>query len=307
LAAIWMPVAFAAPRRETVVSPAWVQARLGKVIVIEASWAPLETAKEYRAGHIPTARHANTDDFENGYPRWHLLAPAQIHAAIGRLGIAPSSTVVVYSHDSVAAARVWWILLYAGAADVRYLNGGLAAWKRAGFAVETAVPRWAPVPFTASVRGAVLADTEYVRSQDSNVHRADTRRQAEFTGRDSGYEYLAAKGRLPGAIHAGHAGKGGPYLNADGTLRNATDVEEMWRAAGLLDGREIVFYCGSGWRSSLAFLHAWILGISNVRNYSDGWSGWSTRYARDAAASGITPGWRQEPSANPVASGDPLR
>jgi hypothetical protein len=36
-----------------------------------------------------------------------------------------------------------------------------------------------------------------------------------------------------------------------------------------------------GWRSSLAFLYAQVLGYEHVRNCSDGWSGWSTQYVLD--------------------------
>ena len=121
-----------------IVSPGWLHANQQRVMVVEASWAKPEEAKDYLAGHIPGAVHANTDQFENGYPRWHLLAPKELQAAIGRLGIAPGARVVVYGRKPVVAARVWWILHYAGVADVRFLNGGYEAWTGAGYPGETA-------------------------------------------------------------------------------------------------------------------------------------------------------------------------
>ena len=66
---------------------------------------------------------------------------------------------------------------------------------------------------------------------------------------------------------------------------------------------EIVMYCGGGYRSALAFLCARRAGITQVRNFADGWSVWSTRYTQDATAGGVSPGWRQEPSGRPVAVG----
>ena len=66
-----------------------------------------------------------------------------------------------------------------------------------------------------------------------------------------------------------------------------------------------VFYCGSGWRSSLAFLYAWLLGFERIRNYSDGWGGWSTVYVRDSKVKGGTPGWRQRRSVHPIVRGEP--
>ena len=84
----------------------------------------------------------------------------------------------------------------------------------------------------------------------------------------------------------------------------------LWAAASIKPAtpgeqfeREVIFYCGSGWRSSLAFFYAYVLGYKNIRNYADGWSGWSTTYKQDAAEKGITPGWKQEASGNPIATG----
>ena len=67
----------------------------------------------------------------------------------------------------------------------------------------------------------------------------------------------------------------------------------------------MIFYCGSGWRSSLTFLYAYLLGYGNIRNYSDSWSDWSTAYAQDTNEKGITPGWRQDASLNPISHGQP--
>jgi 3-mercaptopyruvate sulfurtransferase SseA len=60
----------------------------------------------------------------------------------------------------------------------------------------------------------------------------------------------------------------------------------------------MVVYCGGGLRSSLAFLYARLLGYTHARNYSSGWSEWSTVY-------GPPPAYAQSPSGNPVATGAP--
>jgi thiosulfate/3-mercaptopyruvate sulfurtransferase len=75
--------------------------------------------------------------------------------------------------------------------------------------------------------------------------------------------------------------------------------------AGKFD-RDRYFYCGSGYRSALSFLHAHLMGFTNVKNFSDGWEGWSTEYTydEDACADSITPGWCQDPSGRPVAYGE---
>ncbi|MEK7833892.1 MAG: rhodanese-like domain-containing protein, partial [Acidobacteriota bacterium] len=207
------------PRAETIVSPDWVKAMLdfqtsgGKTarptnyrnnnfVIVEASWAKPEAAKDYLAGHIPSAIHLNTDDVENGYPRWLLRPVNELHHVIGRLGITPETTVVVYSKQSIAAARIWWVLLYAGVSDVRFLDGGFEAWTAAGFAGETAVRTPQAVEFSARVREEFLAKTDYVRAHlgDAGVQLADARSRAEFAGEVSGYDYMDFKGRIPCSI-----------------------------------------------------------------------------------------------------------
>ncbi len=284
-----------------------------RFVVLEASWATLEEAKDYHRGHIPGAIHFNTDDLETGSPRWRLRETEELQQAIGRAGITPDTTVIVYGEKLIAAARVWWVLKYAGVADVRLLDGGFAAWIEAGYPVETEARLPRPVKYSAPVASERLATTDYVRERlrSSGIWMADVRSVAEFTGRTSGYGYLEAKGRIPSATHVGD-GDDGAYLykQRDGRLKPPAEILAHWQRQGIVTAkeggrfeREVVFYCGGGWRSSVAFFYAWLLGLENVRNYSDGWSGWSTEYLADPAAMGRTPGWRQQPSGHPIEGG----
>lgn len=283
--------------------------------IIEASWATLDKAKDYRHGHIPGAIHFNTDDLEDGSPRWRLREAEELQRAIGRAGITPDTTVIVYGGKLIAAARVWWALKYAGVADARLLDGGFEAWAEAGYPVEKEVRLPQPVEFAAPVAANLLATTDYIRErlQNSSIWLGDVRSVEEFSGRTSGYSYLEAKCRIPSAAHVGD-GDDGSYLykQRDGRLKPPAEILAHWQRQGIVAAkkggrfeREVVFYCGGGWRSSVAFFYAWLLGFENVRNYSDGWSGWSTEYHADPAAKGRTPGWRQQPSLNPIEAGAP--
>ncbi len=177
------------------------------VVIIETSWSTLDEAADYRRGHIPGAIHLDTDDLEDGYPRWLLRPLDQLHAVIGRHGIAPHTTVFVYSKRAEAAARLWWVLRYAGVADVRLVDGGLTAWINAGFPSETAVSRPCAAAFSTSVHSELLATTDDVLGCIGNAQTwlADTRSAAEYAGETSGYQYLDRKGRLPHSIHVGDA------------------------------------------------------------------------------------------------------
>ncbi len=112
--------------------------------------------------------------------------------------------MIVYGDKTIAAARVWWVLMYAGVADVRLLDGGFDAWKQAGFAEDRTTHHATPADFSRPIRARMIADTTYVA--DCVARRTsqlvDVRSEAEFIGAKSGYSYLDAKGRIPNSIFA---------------------------------------------------------------------------------------------------------
>lgn len=287
-------IAYHAPGSTSAAPPEYKDAagvaygRTRKYLILETQWGTTEQQTTgYLAGHIPGAIHSDTDPWESGAtdPLYSLLPDASLIARAGELGITPDTTVVVYSNDLVFAARLWWLLKYIGVTDVRMLNGGYAAWTGAGYAGETTVNNPAPAAYTGTVNTAVIATTANVLSTyytSASTQMVDVRSDKEYLGITSGYSYLDLMGRIPGALWA-YDGSSASYADADGTLRSYTDVKSMWNARGikstgtatLLD-KDAVFYCGGGYRSGLAYFYAHLMGYTNIRNYADGWAGWST-------------------------------
>ena len=52
-------------------------------------------------------------------------------------------------------------------------------------------------------------------------------------------------------------------------------IETMWREAGIVREQHAAFYCGTGWRASLAFFYAWLMGWERISVYDGGWMEWS--------------------------------
>jgi thiosulfate/3-mercaptopyruvate sulfurtransferase len=328
-----------ASRFSTLVHPSWVKAlidyhkagstssappeypydRSHKYLIFETQWGSFDDMAKgwadnsYLIGHIPGAIHSNSDIYENGEPRWFLNPDDDLHTMMGSMGITADTTVVVYSNSPSFAARLWWILKYAGVSDVRILNGGYEQWISSGYAGETAINYPVPATFAASVHPEYLATTDYVFAHYTNTNStiiADNRSWDEHIGATSGYGYLVAKGRIPNAVWIKDADE---YDDADYSLRSYPEIRTMWSAVGIrstvnatLFDKEVIFHCGGGYRSSLAFFFAYMMGYDNIRNYSDGWEGWSTTYTQNPSCNdaGIQ-GWCQTPSGRPILIGTP--
>lgn len=334
-----------APNYASAVYPAWVKGlidyhkpgstsaappqypydRTHKYLVFETQWGSIDEMNKgwadnsYLLGHIPGAIHSNSDTYENGFPRWFLLPDNELKAAAGSMGITPDTTVVVYSDSAIFAARLWWILKYAGVTDVRFMNGGIQQWTASGYPVETTINNPVATTYSGTVNASYIATTPYVAANYNSgaAQLVDVRAGSEYTGMISGYGYLVNKGRIPDSIWAYNADDSSLiYRDNDGTLRSYEEIKSLWSSVGIAStlsatrlDKEAIFYCGGGYRSSLTFFYAHLMGYTNIRNYSDGWSGWSTTYTEDIgyvknpAIPGSTDGWRQDPSGRPFATG----
>ena len=117
------------------VSPGWLAANLGDVVVADARWYldGRSGSAAYEAGHIEGAIFVDLDRCLSGPPspeagRHPLPEPAQFAEAMSLLGIGDGDTVVAYDDvGGIYAARLVWMLRVTGHAAA-ILDGGLAAW-----------------------------------------------------------------------------------------------------------------------------------------------------------------------------------
>ncbi|MFH1156911.1 MAG: rhodanese-like domain-containing protein [Pseudomonadota bacterium] len=212
----------------------------------------------------------------------NLLPSERLKQALGSLGITSKTTVVVYGSGVIipmTSARVAWGLMYAGVDDVRILNGGYPAWLSMGCPTvsEPTTPKAKDFGDTVPGHPEFLATMAYVRDIVSGVHTGsvmvDVRKQEENLGSLNPYPFFTAKGKIPGAAWMGDWTE--LVDMNDSTFRCYTEVRSIWDGLGINPALEPIFYCGTGWRSSIGFYMAQAMGFPKVRNYDGSFYEWS--------------------------------
>jgi thiosulfate/3-mercaptopyruvate sulfurtransferase len=253
----------------------------GKPVILEVSWGK-ENESGYLNGHVPGALHVNSDDFDDENNLYLLESDDVLLNQALSLGITSSSTVIV-TGDGIFACRYGVILRYLGVENVYVMSGGNSAWTDAGYTLETngntATPA-ADFGIAAPAHSEYIDTTAEVQQQLSQASftLVDNRTWEEYIGETSGYSYLDKAGRIEGAVY-GFAGINNSssmfyYRNIDNTMRNPDEILAMWTDAGIDTTKHLSFMCGGGYRAAEVLWDAWVMGLTDVSLFADGWTGW---------------------------------
>lgn len=266
----------------------------GKTVIVHAHYRNREA---YLTGHIPGAIDMDTLALESS-KTWNRRTPEELKNALEQHGITSETTVILYGKfmwpdnkdefpgsaaGHIGAIRNNMIMLYAGVKDVRVLNGGFQSWKDAGYEIATDDVAKKPVDDFGSqipARPEIIVDIpeakEMIKAADADI--VSVRSWPEYIGEVSGYNYIEKKGRIPGSVF-GNCGTDAyhmeNYRNLDHTIREAQEVEAIWKEVGITPNKHLAFYCGTGWRGSEAFYNAWLMGWPKVSVFDGGWFEWS--------------------------------
>jgi thiosulfate/3-mercaptopyruvate sulfurtransferase len=233
----------------------------------------------YLAGHLPDAQwcdlEADLSDPPGARGRHPLPDPARLQHRLRSWGIDEDCEVIIYDGaSSVAAARAWWVLRWAGLSRVRVLDGGFSAWLAADGPVETAVIR--PGPATVTVRPFSVpvldADTAAAWAVDGRL--IDVREPERFRGEVEPIDPVA--GHIPGAKNlpsTGNVHDSGEFLSGAALRRRFED------AIGAAGAQPVGVYCGSGVTAAHTALAMQAADIEAVL-YPGSWSEWITDPSR---------------------------
>jgi thiosulfate/3-mercaptopyruvate sulfurtransferase len=237
---------------------------------------------DFLAGHIPGAAWCDLDadlaDPPGARGRHPLPDPARLEQRMREWGIHPNSAVVAYDGAaSVAAARAWWVLRWAGLTDVRVLDGGLAAWVEADLPLQREVEQSALG--SVSVRpGSMPTVSAAAASTLASAGRLiDVRTPERFRGEVEPMDPVA--GHIPGAVNMPTT----DTVTPTGAFKPAAVLRQRFSDAGYNgSGAPVGVYCGSGVTAAQTVLAMHEAGIGAVL-YPGSWSEWITDPSRPIA------------------------
>ena len=238
---------------------------------------------DYDGGHIQGARRISEDNLSRPHDMTKMasgdlmleLPPVdELRDRVAAYGISDHSRIVVYFGKTAAvqsATRVVFTLDYLGLGDrTSLLNGGIAAWTRAGKPSVTVVPSVVRGTLTAQPPNNVVASAHDVKavSGQRNTRLVDARAAVFYRGIEASMN--APKGHIPGAISI-------PFseITDNNQLIDRDRIAALFQAAGIKPGDTVIAYCHVGQQATAVVFAARLLGHP-ARLYDGSFQDWAT-------------------------------
>jgi thiosulfate/3-mercaptopyruvate sulfurtransferase len=161
------------------------------------------------------------------------------------------------------------------------LDGGVAAWQRAGGSLTTDVPALVPAPLlTLAARTGDVVDKRAVDAlrREERAVLLDARAPERFEGTSEPVD--ARPGHIPGARSLPFAGN---LAAPGGTFHDRDALAARFDRAGARTAATVVAYCGSGVTACHNLLALSLIGRDDALLYEGSWSDWSADAALPAA------------------------
>ncbi len=264
-------------RDEVLVSTEWVAEHADDraYLLVEVD----EDTAAYTGGHIRNALAWHWKDDLHDELRREFVDPQALGELLGRSGVGPDTTVVLYGgNNNWFATYAYWVLRYRGFDRVRLMDGGRKKWELEGreLVVDVPAPASADPGVLSGTRAGLRAFRDDVLAHIGAAGKTmvDVRSPAEFSGEMLAPPHLPQEqaqvpGHIPGAANI-------PWASAareDGSFKSDDELTALYGGVGVTSDTDVIAYCRIGERSS----HTWfvlheLLGYERVRNYDGSWT-----------------------------------
>jgi len=199
-----------------------------------------------------------------------IQSPAEMAKILGSNGISPDKTIVLYDEGSTKyAGRMYWMLKYLGAPNVKMLDGNMTAWKAGRKPITGAPTKLPATTFTPKVDESVLAKMDEVKKAINNQAYVivDARTSEEYGGTA---DTELRPGHVPGAVNINYE----TLADDKGLLKSNEALKAMFESKGITKDKTAIVYCETSVRAGIIFLALKGLGYPNVKVYDGAYLEW---------------------------------
>lgn len=259
-------------QQPVIVSPQWLNENLKDPDLV-ILYTGFVIKADYDKEHIEGSRFLWPDWLAFDKPEGSMYAPDEKAATkvLQDLGINKNSKIVV-SHrggDVTIAARMFMTLEHFGLrGKVSFLNGGIEAWKKAGYSLTNKPAEFKKGNYVATVTGT-LVDKDYVlnalNTKASEV--VDARAKRWYDGDPTGNP---RDGHITGALNI-------PFpdmIDSTNSIKPASILEKNFTTVVPDKNKEVVVYCFIGQTACVDYLVGRSLGYS-MKVYDGSMQEWS--------------------------------
>ncbi|TFK23124.1 thiosulfate sulfurtransferase [Coprinopsis marcescibilis] len=302
---------FVSYRTPLVLSPQEVNklkhSQTASVALLDATWfmpnSPKDAAKEFQSKRIAGSQFFNLDEVASPHELGlkHMMPSSEAFAeACGKLGITPSSHVVIYDSQGVfSSPRALFTFRSFGHEKSSIINGGLPQWVDEGLPIQVDAPskpkavEYAPPKFhPESIKGYEDVVTNSAFDPKSNASAElvlDARSAGRYHGTDPEPRPGLSSGHIPNSVslpfnlflqkHKAQDGSEYTTILPPSEIRQVLE-ETVGReeVEDILDGqRSVVASCGSGMSAGVLWLGLQLIGAKNIALYDESWTGYAIR------------------------------
>lgn len=263
--------------KEPLVSVEWLHANMDSpnLVILDASIKKVtDVASEVSDEWIPSSRFFDLkqkfSDLSGEFPST-FPSEGQFTKEAQNIGINNDSLIVIYDDKGIySSPRAWWLFKVFGHENVAILDGGLPAWKKAGFEVIIRQNELiTPGNFKAKFHKYGICffdDIIELAKKDSNKLILDARSEARFKGLVSEPRKGLRRGTIPNSKNLPFE-----FLLDRGKMKSKHDLKAIFSNFGSKE-TPLVFSCGSGITACILALGATLSGYEDVTVYDGSWT-----------------------------------